>query len=359
MFGFSLMLMLVPLHVYAQQERQMEGERNMQEKSPDSETTKPEDIKRSPIRAILNKITIGANVGYGLNYYQQDLPYTIKRSGERHFLSPDGSSWYSGWVNNMVKDPTGVTASADGLVKGDTADLKLQGFGHSLPIALDLHFLIMDRFRIGGGAGLEFFSIRPLDFKNDEELLGRYNSGVSTAIAWRYYGMLGARVIRWGNWDHSVDLRVGKKNYLSQFENVNTSVFANLGFTMERHYSEYFRFTLRPALEWFSFTSIPATSVVNTDNSLELKTTAPSFYIQAGVSFNFPRLARCPMKACHVQLEHVHGGKEFRGQPIYRWQNPKYGQNHPELQRNLKRRKGDTEQRLQKRPNRKGAVKFR
>lgn len=337
----------------------MEGERKMQEKSPDSEVTKPGDVKRSPIRAILNKVTLGASLGYGLNSYQQKLPYTIMRQGETHYLSPNNSIWYSNWLNSPVANPTAVAGNADGLVSGDTTDLKLAGFGHSLPISVDLHVQLMDRFRIGGGVGFEIFSIRPLDFKNDGDQLLQYQTGVKSAMAWRWYGMVGGRVIRWENWDHTLDLRVGKKNFISQFDNVNEKLFVNIGLTMERHYSEYFRFTLRPSLEWFSFTSESITSGTNEGGSSELKTTAPSLYIQAGVSINYPRLPRCPIKACHVQLEHLHGGKDYRGQPIYRWQNPKYGQNHPELQRNLKRRKGDTEQRLQRRPKRKQSPQFR
>lgn len=336
----------------------MQGGRKMQEKSPNEELTKPEDVERSAFRAILNKVTLGASLGYGLNYYQQKLPYTIKRYGDVHHLSKDGSTWYTGWLNNPVENQTGI-GEPDGQVKGDTTDLKMVGFGHSLPLTIDLHVLLMDRFRVGGGIGFEVFSIRPLDFKNDGNQLGEYKTEVKSALAWRYYGMLGGRVIRWGNWDHTVDLRVGKKHFLTQFENVNESVFFNLGFTMERHYSEYFRFTLRPALEWFSFTSEPAGFMQNGESNSELKTIAPALYIQAGVSINYPRLPRCPIKACHVQLEHLHGGKEFRGQPIHRWQNPKYGQNHPELQRNLKRRKDDTEKQLERRPNRRQQTKFR
>lgn len=346
LFGL-LFLCYTPCSLFAQEERQMRGERNMQEESPDSEVVKSGDVKRSPIRAILNKITIGTSLGYGLNYYRQKLPYNVMRQGDEHYISPqsDPSLWYSTWLNNPQFNPLATNGTPDGMVAGDTTDLGLQGFGHSLPLSLDLHVVLLDRFRIGGGLGFEMFSIRPLNFKGDGGILMAYEPAVKNALAWRYYGMLGTRVIRWENWDHSVEVRLGKKNFLTKFENVNESAFFNLGFMMERHFSEYFRFTLRPSLEWFSFTSQVGEE--------ELKTTDPSLYIQAGISFNYPRLPRCPISSCHIQLEHVHNGKEFRGQPIHRWQNPKYGQNHPELQRNLKRRKDDTEQQLQKRPRRK------
>ncbi|EMR02874.1 hypothetical protein ADICEAN_01968 [Cesiribacter andamanensis AMV16] len=333
-----------------------EGERRMQEKSPDSQVTKLEDVKRSPFRGILNRITLGGSVGYGMNHYRQRIPGSVVRQGTQHYLLSDGSpAGYQHWLNQPRFNPLVVPGDADEQVRGDTTALRMTGMGNSLPLSLDVHVVLADRFRLGGGLGFELFSINNLDFKNDGELLQQYQSSVKTAMAWRWYGMAGARIIRWQYWDHTVDFRLGKKNFLSKFDQaaVNEGLFYNLGVTMERHYSEYFRFTFRPSLEWHSFTT-------STGDLPELKTNVPSLYLQAGISINYPRLPRCPMNGCQTQLEHVHYGKEFRGQPLHRWQNPKYGQNHPELQRNLRRRKDDTEQQLQKRPKRRqGFLWFR
>ena len=51
--------------------------------------------------------------------------------------------------------------------------------------------------------------------------------------------------------------------------------------------------------------------------------------IQLGVSFIIPEVDRCPIHSCRVQLKHTHGNYLFRGQPIFKWQNPKIGQNNP------------------------------
>lgn len=155
--------------------------------------------------------------------------------------------------------------------------------------------------------------------------------------------MLGYRFTRWYFWDFTADAQIGKKNFVTQFDKGQMSggMYYNLGCLIEHHYSEYFRLTLRPSVEWSSYNmNLPeANTTLTTQN--------PAFYLQAGISFNYPRLPRCPINGCHAQLEHVHQGKEYRGQPVYRWQNPKYGQNHPELMRNKKRNKDDTQQRLQ------------
>ena len=59
-----------------------------------------------------------------------------------------------------------------------------------------------------------------------------------------------------------------------------------------------------------------------------------AFYLQFGISMNIPELRRSPIKADHVQLKHVitdpkYGRlEEVRGQPLWKKQNPKVGQNH-------------------------------
>ena len=63
-----------------------------------------------------------------------------------------------------------------------------------------------------------------------------------------------------------------------------------------------------------------------------------AFFFQVGVSINIPEIPRSPMKSDHIQLKHVLSDdegrlKEFRGQPIWKVQNPKVGQNHRRLWR--------------------------
>lgn len=309
------------------------------------------EVKNSFFRQALSKLNIGFSTGYGYTIYKQNLSgYSVFRQGETHFLVPKSSISYgrvnrsfTQWLNDP-QDQSNVLPREDNVtVTGDTAQLGLFGSGQSLPLNFNLSVNLIDRFKLGGGVSAEIFSIRDLDFTGENEKLGSYLSDVNSAIMLRYYGSLAMRVSRWYFWDFSADLQVGKKNYLTQFNKAQLSdgYFYNLGFLVERHFSEYFRLTLRPSAEWSSYKM----NLAGAEQSVTTQT--PAFYLQAGISFNIPRLSRCPMSGCQTQLEHVHSGKEFRGQPIYRWQNPKYGQNHPELMRNKKRKKEDTEQRLQ------------
>ncbi|OKL41564.1 hypothetical protein [Pontibacter flavimaris] len=34
----------------------------------------------------------------------------------------------------------------------------------------------------------------------------------------------------------------------------------------------------------------------------------------------------CPIGPCQVRMEHIHGDQEYRGQPIWKKQNPKIGE---------------------------------
>ncbi len=37
----------------------------------------------------------------------------------------------------------------------------------------------------------------------------------------------------------------------------------------------------------------------------------------------------CPIMSCHTRKVHLHGKKEFRGQPIWKKQNPRIGEKMP------------------------------
>lgn len=311
----------------------------------------PKNVKTSFIRKVLSRVNIGISTGYGYSLYRQNLEgYSVFNRNETFHLVP-GSEINYGRVNpnyqNWISEPyyrsDVIPKEGDRAVTGDTASLGLRGAGSHLPFHLNLSVNLLDRFKIGGGVAAEVYSIGDLRFSGWEEAPAPYNSGVNSALMLRYYGSFAARVSRWYFWDFSPELQAGKKNFLTGFDKefLADGFYYNGGLLIERHFSEYFRFTLRPSAEWSSYKmDLP-------EINQELTTNTPSFYLQAGISFNYPKLPRCPINQCHAQLEHVHNGKEYRGQPIYRWQNPKYGQNHPELMRNKKRTKDDTEYRLQ------------
>lgn len=322
--------------------------RQMQEDPP---YQPPKNVKTSFFRKALSKVNFGLSTGYGYSLYRQNLSgYSVFSRSDAYYLVPENQISYGRvnlnyeqWLNDPLESRGVVPVEGVLAVTGDTINLGLKGSGSNLPFHFNLSVDLAERYKIGGGIGAEFYSIGDMRLSGWEEAPAPYKSGVKTAIMLRYYGSFAARASRWYFWDFSPELQVGQKKFITQYNQdlISGGFFYNGGLLIERHFSEYFRLTIRPSAEWSSYNM----NLEAADRSLTTNT--PSFYLQAGISFNFPRLPSCPVNPCQAQLEHVHGGKEYRGQPIYRWQNPKYGQNHPELMRNKKRKKDDTEQRLQ------------
>jgi hypothetical protein len=52
-----------------------------------------------------------------------------------------------------------------------------------------------------------------------------------------------------------------------------------------------------------------------------------------GITYSIPELPRCKIKQCQIQINHAHGNKEYRSRmhPIWKKQNPGYGENNPKL----------------------------
>ena len=317
-------------------------EQTTEEQEEAGDSTK---VKKYVVRRILNKITFTAALGYGLNNYRTNLKeHLVDYKDGTHYLVQEGATV---GVSDWMYAPAENLGYNQGTTLADGDTLKLRGYNHSLPLNIGLHVIIKERFKVGGGIGLEMFSIGDLSIKEPGENFETYSSGLSSALALRYYGTLGYRVQHFLWWDNYADLRIGKWKPITKFDKpVNTGLFFNLGYQMERNFSEFFRFTLRPSIEYHAYK--------RDINDKDLKVAVPSAYLEAGISLNYPTLPRCPIKSCETQVNHLHYSREYRGQPITRWQNPKMGQNHRELERIKRRKKDDTEQELQyKKPRRK------
>jgi hypothetical protein len=65
------------------------------------------------------------------------------------------------------------------------------------------------------------------------------------------------------------------------------------------------------------------------ETGLEITHRQPAVFVQFGATIKMPELPRCPVPGCKTQINHVHGRKEYRSKvhPIWKWQNPNYGQN--------------------------------
>lgn len=288
--------------------------------------------RKNTLRVILNKITFSASGGYGANFYSHLLQSgTLLRKNDQLFYSPENTSdYYRDWLNFPTIPDTLILTDAN-FYSLDTNAVRFNGIGSGIPLMFSIHVQI-ERFRIGGGASFEFHQIANLTPNIYQEDLGSYNSNPNTSVFSKYYGMLAGEYFRIGDYHYIAELLVGIMKYGKGFDqsNLQPSLFFNLGAPIEKEFSEYFRVFLRPSLEYKSYEmALPGTPQT-------IRHTVPAAYVSLGFRYNIPETPRCPIAACQTQLKHRHkhlGSKEYRGQPFYKRQNPKIGENYPKLHR--------------------------
>jgi len=320
-----------------------------------------ESVYRSPIRRVLNKFSLNFSSGYGVTRYAHSLQgFNLIQTNDQLFIAPDDgeplvdeTNGIFNWLNNptlqenlairntfevpdnRLENPVNNPLLLGARVfNGDSLDLRYVGIGHNVPINLSLHFNIY-KFRIGGGIQFEKQWIRPLKptvLKND---IQAYQPNFKTNNFFRYYGMVGYQFYDWWDYTFAAELQIGKIRGGNNFNEslISRGLVTNFGIIIEDNLSEYFRITLKPGIDIKNYT-------ISLPEGPPIKHSYHAFYLQIGVSFTFPEIPRSPIKSDHVQLKHIithpKSGKrmEVRGQPFWKVQNPKVGQNHKKVLRN-------------------------
>jgi hypothetical protein len=236
---------------------------------------------------------------------------------------------YTNWFNKVESTtPIVIDNVNDFTVNSADEDIGFKSKSFHIPLKATIH-VEFNRFRVGGGFSFEFTKIgdfNPISFEND---INSFSPDASTFFLKKYFLLLGASVYRYNEYLLSVDANVGGFSLGKKFDKgaISKKPFVNLGVTVEREMSEYFRLFVRPSYEIRSFTL----DIAETGNSIKHKFNA--FYINVGVSYRIPELRKCVVKGCSAQINHAHGNKEYRSRkhPIYKKQNPNTGENYPEL----------------------------
>lgn len=329
------------------------------------------DFYRSPARAILNMFSVNLSTGYAYNSYRHNLAgfYFLQTADNQYIFTntqaaPEREAiGYTGWLNdpalgepinlqnpyeiprNKLDQPVNnpLLANQNLLVDADTAGLGFRGSSHLIPVLLSVHFNYK-MFRVGGGYQIAREIINPFEPTVLQGSVRRFDPQIGGVFQQRLFGLFGVKFYEWWNYGFAAEAQIGRTTTGSQFnrEFVERNMFVNIGLSIEKSISEYVRFTFRPSydLNSYSVTLPEAQGVVQHKH--------PGFMFQVGISINYPEIPRTPIKADHVQLKHLITDpktgirKEVRGQPIYRWQNPKIGQNH----RKLKRYKGRNKRKM-------------
>ena len=234
---------------------------------------------------------------------------------------------YSNWTTDVAPSNAAV-APGSFTVNSDTADIGFQSNTFSIPLKASVH-VEFDRYRIGGGYSLNYTrigSFRPTSFSDD---ISSYSLDRSNMFMQHYYGMIGAMVYRYYEYGVVVDANIGGYSLGGEFAKniMKKSVYLNLGVSLEREFSEYFRLFIRPSYEIKSY----KLTIAETSQTFQHRLNG--FHVNLGFTWRLPELRRCFLKSCHAQINHAHGNREYRSRrhPIYKKQNPHYGENYPEL----------------------------
>lgn len=324
------------------------------------------NIYRNPIKVILNKFSITATTGIAMTTYSHQLRgvYFYQDATSQFIFSNNienlGSTFsgYTDWLNNPQLGfetslenpfdvpfeylPNPVNNPALGnqtfLVNTDTTDFGFRGGSRGVPINLSVHYNY-DKYRFGIGYSYEIHFLRELSPTAFAGQVRNYQPNVSKTRYSRLYATVGYRFYQFWSYDFVAELQVGRISAGKQFNSgaISRGLYTNLGVSIENNWSEYFRIIIRPSFEFKSYT-------VNIPDGSSVRHKYPTFFIQAGISINIPDIRRSPMKSDHVQLKHVYTDpktgrrEEVRGQPIWKRQNPKIGENHRTL-KSLNRKK--------------------
>lgn len=299
------------------------------------------NIDANFFRKIASHFSAEVAIGYGSTRYRQNLDdYEIYSNNSQLYLLAEDTLGnpvgISNWLNRpYVSDTLDLSTSI--LYRAnlnepdqnrsyviDSLKRRLVGGGNVIPIHLKIHFNYQ-RFRVGAGATFELNSKANLELKGFPDYIANYESDFSRFFTRKYY--LTAGVHYYDFWDFSYFADVEYGNFRlsdSAFpsENISTSSYWNLSFPVEKNFSEYFRLVMRPSVDLKSINTFLPTGQ-------SVKTNMWNLQFQVGLRVSFPLFKKCPISNCEAQKEHHHIDKKFRGQPIYKWQNPKVGRNHP------------------------------
>lgn len=282
-------------------------------------------------RRIMSKVTIGISTGYGSTKFKHDLStFGILQNPDslpRIFTGGNLTSGNTNWFNTSSYSAATVQPGSF-QVDPNTTKIGFKSKAFNIPFKATLH-VEFDRYRIGGGYAIEYTHIGTFKPTANADQIRNYTPEFSSFWLKKYFGMIGGNVYRYYEYSLVVDAQVGGYGLGSNFNKslIKKGVFINLGATVERDFSEYFKVFVRPSYELKSYKlSLPELGQTVTHKF-------NAFYINVGASYRIPELRRCPFKTCRAQMNHAHGNREYRSRahPIYKKQNPHYGENHPVL----------------------------
>jgi hypothetical protein len=295
------------------------------------------DRNKHPLRALLKNFRFGFSTGFGSTYFKHTLdgfgiyqsptegPYIFKQNGNTIPIAG-----HAQWIDtNIPITPINYNAGTDFLVMSDTADIGFKSKSFTIPIKITLHYEFKN-FRIGVGFAKDFIFMKPFTSLSYSDQIRNVEAEAGSVSTTKWFGMLGYSFYRIDKFLFTGDVQIGSNKFSKSFDRavIDPSMHYNFGVTIERELSEYLKIFLRPNFEFKSYTmTLPESS------PLVIKHKANALMWNIGVSYAIPELPKCKIKDCRIQMHHAHGNKEYRSRahPIWKKQNPGYGENDPKL----------------------------
>lgn len=287
--------------------------------------------KKSP-RAIFKNFRVGLSTGYGNTFFSHKLNglSIYQRAGQAPAIFTTASGpgvRFTNWVNRVSADSTGA-APGSLLISSDTTKLGFKGNALNIPLKLTLHYEYK-QYRIGGGYSYEFMSIGKFHPTAYDNRINDFKPGSASGFMKKYFGLVGVSFYRLNNYLFIADANIGGFKPGGNFDKslIKKGIYVNVGVTVERELSEYLRGFVRPSFDYKKYTLSLAGSSSGIVHHIN------AFYLNVGVTYTLPELRRCFHKDCRIQINHAHGNKEYRSRvhPVYKKQNPGYGENNPTL----------------------------
>ncbi len=287
--------------------------------------------QKSSFRELLSKLYFSFSTGYATTPFRHSLDgFGIVQQPDslpRIFNSSNTAVRYAQWTNDVVSSNGSLTPNPF-MVNSDTADIGFRSKTFSIPLKASVH-VEFDRYRLGGGFSMDYTRIGEFVPIRYGDNISGYELERGNMFAKHYFAMLGAMVYRYYEYALVVDANIGGYSLGKDFakDKMRKGVYFNLGARAEREFSEYFRVFVRPSYEIKSYKlTIPETSQT-------LQHRLDGFFLNVGITYRIPELRRCFLKTCHAQIDHAHGNREYRSRrhPMWKKQNPHYGENYPEL----------------------------
>lgn len=286
-------------------------------------------IKRQGPRKFISKLTFGLSTGFGQSTLRHEFEgfQLLQNPGVQPVIFlPSSTNGYTNWFNVVESAPLGTVNGP--VFDSNSEEIGFKSKAFHIPLRATLH-VELDRFRIGGGYSFEYTNVGDFVPLTHTDEIRRFSPDASSFFLKKYFGSFGGAFYRYDQYLLVADINVGGYKLGKKFDRslIDRSLFFNFGIAIEREMSEYFKLFIRPSYEVKSFSlNIP-------ESSSSITHRFNAFYVNVGATYRIPELRKCFLKTCKAQLNHAHGNREYRSRvhPIYKKQNPHYGENHPTL----------------------------